>query len=135
MLSDEKVGIDKGTGVVMCCTYGDETDMYWVKTYELPEKIILDKAGNLVNTGVPALDGLKCKAARKVLVEMLKEQGKVLKELPITHSVGTHDRDGAPMEIIPVAQWFIAVLPIKNKITEAGNQINRYPDHMKKRFD
>lgn len=50
MLADEKVGIDKGTGVVMCCTYGDETDMYWVKTYELPEKIILDKAGNLVNT-------------------------------------------------------------------------------------
>ena len=135
MLSDEKVGIDKGTGVVMCCTYGDETDMYWVKTYDLPEKIILDKAGTLINTGVPALDGLKCKAARKVLVEQLKSEGKILKELPITHSVGTHERDGVPMEIIPVAQWFIAVLPIKNKITEAGNQINWYPDHMKKRFD
>ncbi len=135
MLSDEKVGIDKGTGVVMCCTYGDETDMYWVKTYELPEKIILDKAGTLINTGVPALDGLKCKAARKVLVEQLKSEGKILKELPIKHNVGTHERDGVPMEIIPVAQWFIAVLPIKNQITEAGNQINWYPDHMKKRFD
>ena len=135
MLSDEKVGIDKGTGVVMCCTYGDETDMYWVKTYDLPEKIILDKAGTLINTGVPTLDGLKCKAARKVLVEQLRSEGKILKELPIKHNVGTHERDGVPMEIIPVAQWFIAVLPIKDKITEAGNQINWYPDHMKKRFD
>lgn len=29
VLADSKVGIDKGTGIVMCCTFGDQTDVEW----------------------------------------------------------------------------------------------------------
>ena len=35
ILADEKVKIDKGTGLVMCCTYGDFTDVFWQKTHNL----------------------------------------------------------------------------------------------------
>ena len=31
IMADEKVAIDKGTGVVMCCTFGDQTDIEWWK--------------------------------------------------------------------------------------------------------
>lgn len=42
LLTDDAVARKKGTGAVMCCTYGDETDLLWHDTYNLPEKIILD---------------------------------------------------------------------------------------------
>ena len=29
ILSDERVSIEKGTGVVMCATFGDSTDLDW----------------------------------------------------------------------------------------------------------
>jgi valyl-tRNA synthetase len=33
IIGDDKVKIDKWTWVVMCCSYGDETDVYWIKKY------------------------------------------------------------------------------------------------------
>ena len=40
IMADEKVAIDKGTGIVMCCTFGDQTDIEWWKKYNLPLKYI-----------------------------------------------------------------------------------------------
>src|SRR3989344_2603817 len=36
VMEDERVSMDKGTGIVMCCTFGDQTDMEWQKAYNLP---------------------------------------------------------------------------------------------------
>ncbi|QKX01353.1 valine--tRNA ligase [Wolbachia endosymbiont of Dipetalonema caudispina] len=47
IISDDKVKIDKGTGLVMCCTFGDELDIYWQQKYNLPIKIILDQDGKV----------------------------------------------------------------------------------------
>ena len=44
-LPDEAVRIDKGTGLVMCCTYGDWQDVEWVRKHNLKSKIIVDKEG------------------------------------------------------------------------------------------
>ena len=44
-LPDEAVRIDKGTGLVMCCTYGDWQDVEWVRKHKLKSKIIVDKEG------------------------------------------------------------------------------------------
>ena len=38
ILADNKVDMDKGTGVVMCATFGDSTDVEWYETYKLPYK-------------------------------------------------------------------------------------------------
>ncbi len=43
----DKVKIDKGTGLVMCCTFGDELDIYWQQKYGLPMKIIIDQDGRI----------------------------------------------------------------------------------------
>ncbi|MCX6825107.1 MAG: valine--tRNA ligase [candidate division SR1 bacterium] len=135
ILADEKVAIDKGTGAVMCCTYGDETDMYRVQTYHLPDCMVIDITGHLINTGDPELDGLTTRQGRKLIVEKLKAKGLVLKELPISHAVGCHERCGTPMEIIPTAQRFINVLDHKKKFLDNANTIKRYPEYMKKRYD
>ena len=38
---------DKGTGLVMCCTFGDQTisDIDWYHRHELDLKVIMDERG------------------------------------------------------------------------------------------
>lgn len=50
VLTDDKVKMDKGTGAVMCCSYGDDVDMYWIKKHNLPEKIIINRYGKIENS-------------------------------------------------------------------------------------
>ena len=42
VLADDEVDREKGTGAVMCCTFGDVTDVYWWRTYNLPLRIVID---------------------------------------------------------------------------------------------
>ena len=41
--------LDKGTGVVMCCTFGDETDLKWWRNHELPLREIINDDGTIKN--------------------------------------------------------------------------------------
>ncbi len=45
--ADPKVDKEKGTGLVMCCTFGDETDIQWWREHHLPMRVILNKYGKL----------------------------------------------------------------------------------------
>lgn len=136
VLSDEKVEIEKGSGAVMCCTYGDETDIYWAKTYGLQERIIISKDGKLQNVDeMPELNGKTPDATRKIITENLKKSGLIKKEEKIKHSVGVHERCGTPVEFLPTTQWFVKILEMKDALLEAGNRINWYPPYMKKRYE
>ena len=52
MIADEAVEREKGTGVVMCCTFGDDTDKEWVRKHELPTRPILGLDGRIKYTVV-----------------------------------------------------------------------------------
>ncbi len=47
IIADNSVQIDKGTGVVMCCTFGDETDLKWWRKFGLDHREIIDGGGIL----------------------------------------------------------------------------------------
>ena len=49
IIADNSVQIDKGTGVVMCCTFGDETDLKWWRKYGLCLREIINDDGTLKN--------------------------------------------------------------------------------------
>ena len=133
VLADEKVGIDKGTGVVMCCTFGDATDMQWYTQYNLPYRQIILPNGKIADD-VPFISGLRVPAAKKEIIRVLDEQGLLVKSEPITHSVGTHERCGKPSEIIPSRQWYIDILSERERFLEAASEINWYPPSMKTRY-
>ncbi len=66
ILADEKVEIEKGTGLVMCCTFGDTTDIEWFKKHKLPYKQSVGFNGRWIeSTGI--LAGLKAKEARATI--------------------------------------------------------------------
>ena len=136
IMTDEKVEKDKGSGAVMCCTYGDETDIYWTKKYNLNEKIILNRYGKFEDIDeVPELKGKRVNEARKIIVEKLKSEGFIKKEEQIRHNVDVHERCGTLVEFLPTTQWFMKVLDMKERLLDAGAQIKWHPSYMKTRYD
>ncbi len=47
MIADELVEREKGTGLVMCCTFGDDTDKEWWRKHGLPMRPILGLDGKM----------------------------------------------------------------------------------------
>jgi len=133
ILTDEKVSMDKGTGVVMCATFGDSTDVEWYETYKLPyRKVIL--ADGTIDEAVPLIGGLNVADARKRIIQLLGEQELLTESKRIMHTVAVHERCGKEIEIIPSKQWYIDVLSNKELFLKAADQINWYPESMKDRY-
>lgn len=139
IIADSQVIPEKGTGLVMCCTFGDIADIQWWKTYKLPEHIIIDQAGRITNLGnikfADKLTGLYVKDARKKIIELLQETEEYKTHTEISHSIKCAERSGAPIEILMTPQWFIKVLDIKEKLLKRSDECNWYPRYMKTRLD
>ena len=134
IMADEKVAIDKGTGVVMCCTFGDQTDIEWWKKYNLPLKYIFTNDGRIVDS-VPNYGGLKIKEARKQIIEDLQAGGFVVKIEELEHEVQTHERCGSEVEYSVMKQWFIDIMNHKEDFLKIGNEIKWHPAHMQNRYN
>ena len=135
VLADSKVGIDKGTGIVMCCTFGDQTDVEWWREYNLPLMQAIDESGKMTEIA-GKYAGMKTKDARAAVLEDLKAAGYVFKQDPITHSVKVHERCEEPIEFLSKKQWFIRTSSpeLKTKWEELGNQLEWRPESMKVRY-
>ncbi|MBT3262475.1 valine--tRNA ligase [Candidatus Woesearchaeota archaeon] len=134
ILPDERADPEKGTGIVMCCTFGDSTDVEWQKAHKLPIKTAINKDGTMSSLA-GKYEGMKLKKARTEIIEDLKNENLLTKQEPITHSVNTHERCGTEIEFVHSKQWFIRYLDLKDDMLEWGNELNWYPKHMKNRYD
>ncbi len=134
VLADDKVKMDKWTGVVMCCSYGDEVDVYWIQKHHLWEKIVIDRYGKMQNSGVPEIEWLKISDARTKIMELFESKGDiVVKRDPITQSKQISERGKVPVEIIPIKQWFVNLLDKKQLLLEQNDRMQWHPEFMKKR--
>lgn len=133
IIASEKVGIDKGTGVVMCCTFGDQTDMEWQQEYNLPVKKVI-KSDGTINEEIELIGGMSVLDARLKIVEELQKRNLLNRTEKIKHAVNTHERCGNEIEIINSQQWYIDILSIKKELIEAADKINWHPETMKNRY-
>lgn len=134
ILADEKVDAEKGTGVVMCATFGDSTDAQWYLEHNLPYRKVILPNGR-ISEEVPHIGGLKVAAARAEILRLLEEKGLLLRSEEISHTVAVHERCGKAVEIIPSRQWYIELLSGKQAFLDAGDKIKWYPPQMKSRYD
>lgn len=133
ILSDDKVSLDKGTGIVMCATFGDTTDVEWYEKHKLSYRKIIEADGR-IGEDVPYIGGMKVLSARERIIELLRENNLLIKSEVMAHTVSTHERCGRPIEIIPSKQWYIDILSEKEKYLKAADEINWYPSFMKNRY-
>jgi valyl-tRNA synthetase len=134
LLEDELVEIEKGSGLVMVCTFGDKTDIIWYKKHNLPYLQVIGLDGKCTdNAGF--LEGLKVSDARAAVIEKLRETGLLIREQAITHSVSVHERCKKEIEFVILPQWFISILPYKQNFLDIANSIDWYPTFMKARYN
>ena len=134
ILADDKVNMEKGTGIVMCCTFGDQTDIEWFKKYNLPLKNIFTKDGKIIND-IPNYGGLTIKDARIRIIEDFKNAGYLVKQEELEHEVQIHERCGKEVEYSVMKQWFIDIMNHKEDFIKIGNEINWYPSYMHNRYN
>lgn len=133
VLADEMVDMEKGSGVVMCCTFGDTVDKEWQRKHNLEIKKCFTDDGRMTALA-GEFEGLKIVEARNAVIEKLKENNLLIKQDNIVHAVSTHDRCGTPVEIAVKKQWFIDVLSHKQELYDAGLKANWHPQFMRARY-
>ena len=143
ILAHELAQPDKGSGIAMICTFGDQTDVTWWRELNLPVRPIMGRNGRLlpvewddpeVQARYDELAGKNAKQAQKRIVEMLRESGDLIGEpRPITHAVKFWENGRSPLEIITTRQWFIK-FPPKEKLLERANQLAFHPEFMRVRL-
>lgn len=133
VIADEDVDKEKGSGAVMCCTFGDLQDLEWFKRYKLTYKCAINTDGKMSEL-CGKYQGVRVKKARVEIIEDLKRADYLIKQDNITHNVAVHERCGTPVEITVKKQWFVKILTSKQKFLDAGDKINWYPSSMKTRY-
>jgi valyl-tRNA synthetase len=133
ILPDDKVDPEKGTGLVMCCTFGDKTDKEWFEKHRLPLRQALDAAGKMMPIAGPEA-GLFVTKARKAILERLAAAGHVEEQRDIVHPVATHERCKTDVQFLPTKQVFVRLLDKKAALIAAGERVRWLPEHMGKRF-
>jgi len=106
ILPDPRADPEKGTGIVMCCTFGDQTDMEWQRAHNLAIKTAIAQNGRM--TGLAGkYKGLTVQQARKQIIQDLKDNNLLIGQQPIKHAVNVHERCGTEIEYLHSKQWFI----------------------------
>ncbi len=149
LLADDMVDPVKGTGLVMCCTFGDQTDILWWRKHKLPTKIIFSKWGTIagIEFDDTCMDkekaekfameivGMKIIQAREKIIELLKNEGLLSSQTERIQTVKCAERSGSPLEILTTPQWFIKAVNHKDELAKRSNELNWHPYSMKIKLD
>ena len=106
VVADEYVDKEFGTGCVKITPAHDPNDFEVGKRHNLPEINIMNDDATM-NELCGKYTGMDRYEARKAMVEDLKELGLLVKVVPHSHNVGTHDRCGTIVEPKIKPQWFV----------------------------
>lgn len=115
---DDYVDVEFGTGAVKITPAHDPNDYEVGKRHNLPEIIILNNDGTIVN-GYGKYSGLDRYVARKEIVKDLDEKGFLVKIKEHTHNVSTHDRCGSTIEPMISKQWYVKMESLAKPAIEA----------------
>ena len=160
ILAAEHADPEKGTGILMVCTFGDAMDVEWWKQSGLPVKQVIGRDGRLVKIsfGQAPFDsvdperaqrawdeiaGLTAKQAKKRSAELLAEDdafpgggAALVGDLrPTDQMVKFYEKGDRPLEFVPTRQWFIKILEHKQALLAQGAKIQWHPAHMRTRYD
>lgn len=151
---------EKGTGIMMVCTWGDIADVEWWKASGLPVKAAIGKDGRMLQldfengpfkSAAPDLAsrfyselvGRSPQQARKAIADILARDATAVagtgpalvgQPKPIEHPVKFYEKGERPIEFISTRQWFIRLLDHKQALLEQGKKIEWHPSHMLSRY-
>jgi valyl-tRNA synthetase len=153
IIADEAADPEKGTGILMICTFGDAQDVEWWRALGVPAREVIARDGTILPapwgegpwvTNDPAtaksnhdkLAGLSINQARRAIAELLTEVGAVTGEpKPTRRPVKFFEKGDRPLEFVVSLQWFIPVMDKKKELIAQGRKISWHPDMFRKRYE
>ena len=144
---------EKGTGIMMVCTFGDIADVQFWRDHKLPLRQVIGRDGRLIpvqfgaglfesadhaaaNAAYGGLAGLYAKQARTKTVELLRAEGSLVGEpRPTKQAVKYYEKGDLPLEFVPTRQWYIKILENKPALLEQGRKVAWHPEYMFKRYE
>ncbi len=153
VLTHPLVDPEKGTGLVMVCTFGDLTDVVWWRELGLPVRSVLGPDGRLAEVpwGAPGwesadlerarrvyeeLQGRTVNQARRRIVELLVQDGEIVGEpTQVTRAVKFFEKGERPVEIVTSRQWFVRTMVHQEELIERGRELRWHPPYMRARFE
>ena len=157
-LADPEVG----TGILMVCTFGDQTDVQWWREQKLALRQVLGPDGLIAARvfGVEGWESLRPDDANRWYGELVGKpvvatQRIVADQLvnpltsavagggaplqgeprPVTHVVRYYERSQSPLEFLTTRQWFVRLMDKKDRLIEKGREMEWRPAYMRKRFE
>ena len=118
VIADEYVDREFGTGCVKITPAHDPNDFEVGKRHQLEEICILRDDASM-NELCGKYEGMDRYEARKAIVADLDALGLLVKVVPHTHAVGTHDRCGTTVEPMVKPQWFVRMTELAKPAIEA----------------
>ncbi len=133
IIADERVDMETGSGIVMCCTFGDQNDIEWYQAHDLPLRVAIDETATMTDLAGD-YEGLSTEQAREAIVEDLEDLGYLRDRRDHVHDVGVHERCDTPVEYRVSKQWYVEILDHKDEYLEAGAEMEWYPEKMFTRY-
>ncbi len=106
VIADSYVDKEFGTGCVKITPAHDPNDFEVGRRHQLAELTIMNDDATICLPG-SKYDGMERYEARKAIVKDLEELGLLVKVVPHSHAVGTHDRCKTTVEPMVKQQWFV----------------------------
>src|SRR5690606_22390724 len=110
---------EKGTGAVKITPAHDFNDFDVGRRHGLEMINIFDQEAALNENAPPAYRGLDRYEARKRVVEVMEQEGRLVAVEPHTHQVPHGDRSGVPIEPWLTEQWYVNVRPLAERALNA----------------
>lgn len=135
VIADSYVDKEFGTGCVKITPAHDPNDFEVGKRHNLEEINIMNDDATINSLG-GKYAGMDRYEARKAMLEDLEAQGLLVKVVPHTHMVGTHDRCKTTVEPLVKPQWFVKMEEMAKPAKEAvvDGTLELIPERMDKTY-
>ncbi|MFC2134624.1 valine--tRNA ligase [Bacteroidota bacterium] len=115
--------MDKGSGIMMMCSYGDVTDIRFFREHNLDPIIAINQDGTM-NEKAGKFKGLKIKEAQKQIVMELDKQGLLVKQKKLVHRTPVCERSKDPIEFINMKEFYVKQVEHKPKMKQLAEKLN-----------
>jgi valyl-tRNA synthetase len=122
--------MDFGTGVMMICSYGDQTDIQLFRELALEPIIAIDVTARMTAAAGKYV-GLKVKEAQASIIDDLKEAGLIASQALISHRTPICERSKTPIEFIPMKEWYLKQLQFLGMIRDTADEMSFHPGRHK----
>ena len=133
IIADERVDMETGSGLVMCCTFGDQNDIEWYQAHDLDLRLAIDESATMTDLAGD-YEGMSTHEAREAIIEDLDAEGYLLESRDHDHTVQVHERCGIEVEYLVTEQWYIKLLDKKDEYLQAGRDMEWFPEKMFSRY-